>query len=387
MIEIKNKHDCCGCGLCAASCPKNAIKMIKDSLGFLYPEVNKESCIGCSLCERVCIMKHKLDSSKTVLNSYASRCSNCMELQQSQSGGVFYAISEKILKKDGVIYGASFDEHFNVKHARATKKKERDDMRLSKYVQSDLSNVYAQIKGDLESGKVVFFTGTPCQVAAIRKYIGQRFSENLYTLDIFCHGVPSPQIWRDNLDQIERKYRSKIVKAKFRDKQLGWNFCRETYELENGKKIIRNSSNYLYFQHFTIRESCSCCPFACLHRIGDVSTGDFWGHENFTNNYQDNKGVSVTLINTEKGEKLFADASSLLDIIPVPLEKVMQPQLIRPVDLHQNRDSFISDYETKGFGYVARKYGDQGMRYIIKCFIDYLKSIRLIRKIFRKPLI
>ena len=209
MIQIQNKQDCCGCTACASICPRDAISMVPDVMGFLYPKVDVGKCIECKLCERVCAFNEDYHNHLHNLSeplAYGARHRNMREVETSRSGAAFIAISDVILKMGGVVYGAGYDEHFRVIHKRATTSIERDEFKGSKYVQSDLTGIFRQIKKDLESGFPVLFSGTPCQTAGLNSYIGAKLRPNLYLLDIVCHGVPSPYIWRDYLDYIEKEH-------------------------------------------------------------------------------------------------------------------------------------------------------------------------------------
>lgn len=237
MIEIKNPADCCGCTACASICAHDAITMKPDALGFLYPVVNNDKCVDCGLCEKVCAFNENYDKSLNLEKplAYAARHKNMKEVETSRSGAAFIAISDYILEHGGVVYGAGYTDHFRVVHKRATTKEERDEFKGSKYVQSDLQGVFRQVKKDLKDGMTVLFSGTPCQTSGLASYIGTKLRTNLYLVDIVCHGVPGPNIWRDYITYLEKKQGSRICWVNFRDKQLfGWTAHKETFKFENG---------------------------------------------------------------------------------------------------------------------------------------------------------
>lgn len=237
MIKIDNPADCCGCTACASVCVHNAITMQPDALGFLYPHVDSTKCVECGLCEKVCSFNDNEDSLTNRVNpqAWAARHRNINEVMKSRSGAAFVAISDYILEQGGVVYGAGYKDHFRVAHKRATTKEERDEFRGSKYVQSDLSGVFQMVKEDLRNGLMVLFSGTPCQTAGLNSFISRKLRENLVLVDIVCHGVPSPFIWRDYIAYLEKRSGRKISVVNFRDKEIyGWEDHRESFEFENG---------------------------------------------------------------------------------------------------------------------------------------------------------
>ena len=237
MIQIADKSQCCGCTACAAVCPHDAIRMKPDVLGFLYPVVDREKCINCGLCEKVCAFNEHYDCSENIAkpDCYAARHKDMKEVESSRSGAAFVAISDWILKQGGVVYGVGYTDHFRVVHKRALTEEERDEFKGSKYVQSDLQGVFRQVKLDLKDGRIVLFSGTPCQTAGLNSFIGKRLRKNLYLVDIVCHGVLAPYIWRDYLAYLEKKEGSEICWVNFRDKQqFGGAAHRETFKFVNG---------------------------------------------------------------------------------------------------------------------------------------------------------
>lgn len=236
MITIKNPADCCGCTACASVCAHDAITMKPDALGFLYPEVDEDKCTDCGLCEKVCAFHDNYDKSLNLPqpDAYAARYKDMKEVETSRSGAAFIAISDYIIEQGGIVYGVGYTDHFRVVHKRATTKEERDEFKGSKYVQSDLTGIFRQVKEDLKSGKTVLFSGTPCQTAGLHSYVGKKLRENLVLVDIVCHGVPSPYVWRDYLAYLEKKHNSEIYYVNFRDKDMfGWKAHRETFKFVN----------------------------------------------------------------------------------------------------------------------------------------------------------
>ena len=387
MIRITDKLQCCGCTACASICVHNAITMQPDTLGFLYPEVNKDKCVGCGLCETVCAFNDHYDTSLNLDKplAYAARHKDIKEVETSRSGAAFIAISDYVLEHDGVVYGVGYADHFRVVHKRAMTRKARDEFKGSKYVQSDLNNVFRQVKEDLKSGSIVLFSGTPCQTAGLSSYIGEKFRNNLFLVDIVCHGVPSPYIWKDYLAYIERKYSCKVTGVDFRDKQtFGWAAHCETFTCSDGAIRHEKSFTYLFYQQIMFRESCANCPFTNTRRSSDLTIADFWGWERIDSEINsDDKGVSLILENTDKGKRLFESVKQSMFIIPVDLNECLQPNLQYPSIPHPLRDRFESDYMRYGFEYILKKYGDKGWHYKWKTF---MRKVNTARRLFIKKI-
>ena len=299
----------------------------------------------------------------------------------SRSGGIFTALSNWVFENDGIVYGCVLDEHFLAVHAKATNLEEQKPMRGSKYIQSKLGETYKSIKKDVNSGRLVLFSGTSCQVAGLKKYLGKTFT-NLLCVDIVCHGVPGPFIWRDYLAYLERKHGDKVCWVNFRDKQLyGWTAHHESFKFVNGGGKM--TFTYTFYKHIMFRHSCGVCPYTNTRRPSDITLADFWGWEKTDPTFNaDDKGVSLVLINTEKGRKLFEAVKDNMNIISVKLEDCLQPNLQHPSIIHPKRMDFERDYARKGFEYVMKKYGDMGWRYRVRRILGKVK--RIMKGVLRK---
>lgn len=376
MIRITDPKRCCGCSACMAICPHDAISMIPDELGFRYPQVDPGKCVDCGLCEAVCTFAPC--EVKQVPAAFAVRHKNDLEVKASTSGAVFAALSDYVLDCGGTVYGAGFGEHFRVMHKRAVNKAERDEFRKSKYVQSDMGDTFRLVKEDLKAGMPVLFTGTPCQTAGLRSYVGEKYAENLYLADIVCHGTPSPEVWDSYLSWHESRIAEKAKNVIFRDKAFGWRISRETIEFED-RRVSSRSYNYLFYRNIMMRESCGVCPFASVYRPSDLTIADYWRKDKACPDFaSDNLGCSLVLCSTDKGRKFMADVAENLHIQKVELEECLQLNLVRPTALHPDRKKFASDFTTHGIGYVMKRYGDMGWRY------KFMSSIRSVYQYFRQ---
>lgn len=361
-IEITNKYNCCGCTACAVACTKESITMVSDNLGFKYPQVDERTCIDCGRCIDICQFKKNYNREKLYLDPiiYGARCTDIKELEKSQSGGGFFAISEIFIENGGIVYGVVASP-FCVKHGKAENTTERNNMRGSKYIQSDLSGVFRDIKKELIAGRKILFSGTPCQVAGLKSYIGREYSKALYTIDLLCHGVASPKIWKDYLCYLENKYKGKIKKVNFRDKKYGWKNSLESYVI--GNRVVTGTSFLdLYFSHYISRECCANCHFTNYNRVGDITLGDFWGWERSHSEYQDNKGISLLFVNSEKGEVLFEKAKDFLVYTHSNKEDCKQQVLQHPTPHNINRNKFLAEYKKRGFTFIVKKYTQEGWK-------------------------
>jgi len=377
MIQIIDPRDCCGCTACASICSHNAIEMKPDKMGFLYPVVDTSKCVECGLCEKVCQFNDNYDRSLNLSSpiAYAARHKDIKQVMGSRSGAAFVAISDYILEQGGVVYGAGYKDHFRVAHKRAATKEERDEFRGSKYVQSDMCGVFKLVKEDLKRGLTVMFSGTPCQTSGLNAFVGKKLREKLYLVDIVCHGVPGPYIWRDYLAYLEKKHGSKITYVNFRDKETyGWKDHKETFKFENGGGKI--NFTYLFYQHILFRQSCGVCHFTNLQRPSDITLADYWGWERTDPSINaDDKGCSLVLCNTEKGRKLFEAVQDRMNIIPAELANVMQTHLSKPSEIHPKRMTFEEYYSKKGFEYAVKAVGLMGWRLHYNEYRAYVKSI------------
>ena len=381
MINISEKGQCCGCTACANVCAHNAITMEPDTFGFLYPKVDESKCIDCGSCEKVCQFNDNYDKSLNLTKPdvYGARHKDMNEVMKSRSGAAFVSISDYIIERGGIIYGAGYKDHFRVAHKRATTKEERDEFRGSKYVQSDLTGGFHRVKEDLENGLTVLFSGTGCQCAGLNAYIGGKLRDNLILVDIVCHGVPGPYMWRDYIAYLENKYNDTIVSVNFRDKgKFGWKAHKETFKFKNGYNSLTFTMGF--YQKIAFRPSCGKCHFCNTTRPSDITLADFWdkGHH-FPEINKDDKGESLLLINTEKGREIFDAVKGKLDYFQTTLDKVMQAHLRQPSKIHPQAKQFEKYYEKYGFERTMKHFGFIGWRYkmsqVKKRIIRILKSV------------
>lgn len=361
---FKNKQDCCGCTACMTVCPKSAISMKPDENGFLYPVIDNDKCIKCELCIKTCAFQNGYDTSNNLEEPlvYAVKHKNQEERNTSRSGGMFVAIADWILSQNGVIYGVGYGDNFYVMHKRVSSKEQLFELKGSKYVQSDMNTVFSQVIQDLKDGKYVLFSGTACQTAGLYSSLKNIDTQKLFVCDIVCHGTPSPYIWRDYLKFTEKKYESSITNVDFRDKSYGWHTHIESLYLKNGKKIPNDLYTYLFYEHIMFRPSCSNCKYTNTTRPSDITLADFWGIEKAIPNFDDDKGVSLVFLNTEKGKYLFNNIKDNIEYKPSKLEDCMQPNLQHPSVFSTQYDDFWKDYQNNGFEYVSRKYGNNNLK-------------------------
>lgn len=362
------KEDCCGCTACQRICPTEAIKMLADNEGFLYPEIDQELCIDCGLCLETCAFQKGYDTSDNYKTSivYALKHKSDLVREKSSSGGAFTAISDYFLSNNGLIYGASLGEDMNVSHQRAETEEERDRFRGSKYVQSDINNTFSQVKDDLDQERLVLFTGTPCQVAGLKKFLNKskvsvEKLKNLFLVDFICHGTSSPQIFKDYIKYVEKINKSEVTTYHFRSKVKGWRHTEEAF-FKNGKNDSKSRLSKLhkkiYYSNLTMRPSCHACKYTNKKRPSDMTIGDFWGLDNYFPDFKDKLGVSVILINTDKGSHIYTNIFDGIESIPSNIKDCSKKQgnLKRPTKISPQREEFWQDYNKKGFKYVMKKH-------------------------------
>lgn len=360
MITVFEKSKCSGCHACYSVCPQNCIQMVPDEEGFAYPLVNLKKCIDCNLCARVCPINqsHKADNHPQVL-----ACYNIDELVRldSSSGGLFTLFAEQIVNNNGVVFGATFDDDFNVLHRYAHTIDELRQFRGSKYVQSIIGDSYKQVRVFLNQGKPVLFSGTPCQIAGLRAYLNHDY-ESLYCVDIICHGVPSPLVWRKYISYRESIAGSKIRNASFRRKNNGWRHFSMSFSFHNDTEYTQQHTQDPYMRAFLrnvcLRPSCYRCNFKTLQRESDITLADFWGVHRLLPELYDDKGTSLIFLNTSKGKTLFDEIQSRIVFKEVDLNRVLDynPCAIKSVQINPQREYFFADINRLSFDELIDKY-------------------------------
>lgn len=340
MSHLAERDNCTGCGACVDICFKQAIHMEYDINGFLYPRINVNQCVSCGLCTKVCDYEDKLSiihDTEFEQQYYVLKSKDVEILKESSSGGAFTAISNSVLGKKGIVYGCGFDNEFLPRHCRAESNNERDKLRGSKYVQSDMTGIYCNVKKDLQNGRIVLFTGTPCQIAALKRYLDVSHidTSKLFTVDIICHGVPSRGVWREYIHSLEKRYHGKISSISFRTKKQDSNGQILTIKFDNGKKYVAPSGHDPYYtaflKNYILRISCFNCQFCSLDRVSDITIADLWGKIKLEKIIQDYLRESSLIINTKKGKSLFESISiEEYDVESVDKRCIMQLNLHQP---------------------------------------------------------
>ncbi|MDR0914919.1 MAG: Coenzyme F420 hydrogenase/dehydrogenase, beta subunit C-terminal domain [Oscillospiraceae bacterium] len=385
------KEKCSGCGACADICKACAIDMQADDLGFEYPVIDPEKCISCGKCRRLCHMGNNQLFHPAAEKVWALQSKNKDILKTSQSGGAFAELARHIIKNNGVVYGAAFTQVFDVQHIRADSTEKLQKLYGSKYIQSKTDGIFLQVKADLDSGTTVLFSGTPCQIAALNSFLGL-VPKNLFTVEVVCHGVPSPKLWRDYLAYIQNEHGT-ILSATSRDKRYGWHSHYEHFKTKNGS-VRGNVYRKIFYKNVLLRPCCYStkdgyfypqCRYAGSSRTADLTIGDFWGIELTSSSIKDDDtGISLMLINTVQGQLLFDitansfvtethdyEAAAVknphlklqLTTGGIPLQKVFKARKL---------------YTEKGFAVVAKKYAEIGTSGF------FVKGLRWVRSVVKK---
>lgn len=363
MLGLPEK-ECTGCSACAMICPVKAVSTVENKEGFLEYQVDESKCIHCRKCEQVCpVINKEMRTLEGKQSVYAAINKDETVHKTSQSGGIFYALSCVVLNKQGVVYGAAQNLDFETEHICITDQNDLYRLQGVKYVQSAVGNAFIQVEEDLRSGKLVLFSGTPCQIAGLNNYLKRRSvaCDNLVTVDLVCYGVPSPGIFREWLSLIENKYRAKVTKMSFRRTDALWGKGKEQYFFSNGKSLEGSFYTYLFFNDMIIRPGCESCRFCNMNRQADITLGDFWGIADSLPEFYDDRGVSLVICNTDNGKKLLDDAKEQLVLHKSTIEAATaaQPRLRGiAVNVHASqRNSFWSRYYCRGLKYVLLEEG------------------------------
>lgn len=349
--RYKLNQKCTGCGACYNICSNNAIIMREDDEGFLYPEINEKLCTNCLICEKVCQIYNDNNKNAENPDCYALAQYDA-ERMKSSSGAIFPLMAQRIIEKGGYVSGVAFVDN-NVEHVLINDINEIDKLRGSKYIQSDIKDIYKKIKTLLDDNKTVLFSGTPCQVEGLKLYLNKEY-QNLYTIDLVCHGVPSKKVYREYIKEINPD--AKTYYSNFRDKMTGWKNSSATTTVDN-KNISRSIKDDFYMQAFlkdlALRKSCFECKYAKIPRQGDITLGDFWSIKKYKKSLDDDKGTSLVLVNNKKGRELYDLIKDNLKINKkVPLKYAIKgnPNLIRPSITNENREIFFKNLKTMSFG-------------------------------------
>ena len=387
MVE---KYECTGCGACHDSCPVNAIEMRPDKEGFLYPIINFERCISCGVCERVCPVGKTYDEQKNRPTVYAGRAKDKSIQMHSASGGIFPLIAKHIIQQSGFVWGASFNDDYNVCHTFATNESELGQLCRSKYVQSDLYGAYKNIKEQLKEGRLVLFTGTPCQTSALASFIGNDLRKNLILVDVVCHGVPSPMIWREFLKELsdsqsEDSRNISSISFKYKDSVRKWIHPGFRVVWRSGKEYLdySNMSWYEngYLGNLYVRPACHSCRFKGLNSPSDLTIGDFWGCAEVMPEMYDEDGVSVLFSKTEKGAALLLAIQSDMKYKEITLEEAIEhnARIVEPTAMNKNSIKFWKYYYTQSeknlenMGHIVQVCTRTGYYELLRCKIARLR--------------
>lgn len=399
MINIEDKALCCGCSSCVQRCPKSCISLQEDSEGFLYPVIEKDKCVGCNICEAVCPVINP-SPSRTPLYAYAAINTNEEIRSESSSGGIFSALAENVIDKGGVVFGAVFDSDWSVKHDLVRNKADIYKLRGSKYVQSNIQSSYLQAEEYLKKDVYVLFSGTPCQIAGLKSFLRKDY-KNLLTVDFICHGVPSPGVWKWNLQCKKAAFEaargessvldsslnipSLIKDVRFRDKSEGWRKYRFVLvfaeaSAEGKKSTVLSSSTskegYMvaFLNDICLRPSCYSCPSKSGKSGSDITIADFWGISQFETELDDDMGTSLVLVNTGKGKNYLDEISVYRHEVCV--KKAIETNISweKSAYRHELHDYFFKTYKlhVNDFSHFVDD---------LVCTKSFIKKV--IRKIFR----
>ena len=370
------KEECCGCGACVNICPTGALSYGRDQYGFTIPQIEESKCIYCEKCIDVCpfIQCKNGEGARIPLRTYAALTKRADEVFRSTSGGIFIVLAKEVILRGGIVVGCTMDSAFKVKHIIVSTEDDLKSLQKSKYVQSDMGYIYREVKRTLLQKKKVLFSGTPCEVAAIKRFLGNMDTTDLYLVEVVCHGVPSQEFFDDYIKNLHdvagglKKYTFRIKRKA--ENGMNWFF---SYQRENGESVIKNwpedSFNYYYMKSYSYRDGCYQCPFARERRQADITLCDYWHWEKYhETKFSPNATVSGVLVNTEKGENLFEVLKDHFQMEETKFDDIIRHNgcLQRPSPCPDGRNNVLNTWKIKGYGYLDREFRRKYKRQIWK---------------------
>lgn len=368
---IKEK-DCCGCGVCENVCKFDALHMKMKENGFLYPVLDPEKCVNCKACETHCpiVVRDKTTNSNHNLENYAVYLKDRSELLQSASGGAAAALAKTVLKNGGTVFGVAYaDGYRKSKTIRVTSMEELSLIRDSKYMQSEKGNIYQEVREDLERGRRVLYTGTPCEIGAVKAFLGKEY-DNLYTCEIICHGPTTCMVAEKFLQEQERKWKSRVVQMSVRSKVNGWRVPHIQVVFENGKSLVQEfySSDYGIGFSVLMRESCYQCKYKGNRKVADITVGDFWGADE-KDPYWNPDGISAVNIHTERGRELLQMTRELKKF-PVSYETILKGNSFLEKSVDDNRAA----------GLFQKCFRKTGLHFTVTLYIIYRRMVQIVKQ-------
>ena len=375
MEKIVDNNKCCGCHACFNICPKNAIEMFEDEKGFKYPKINQKKCINCGLCKKICPIYNPKDE-EHIINSYACFNKNIDERKISSSGGIFVLLAKEIIKRGGIVFGACFNEKFEVIHSYCDKEKDISKFMGSKYTQSSIGESFKKVKEFLDQDRYVLFSGTPCQIEGLKSFLRKDY-EKLYTQDIICHGVPSPKLWKKYLRYQTDINKEKIKNISFRNKDHGWTFFQMKIWFKT-KIYNANLNNDLFMKAFLnnvcLRSSCYNCSFKKKYRQSDITLADYWGIKKIHPDMYDDKGTSLVVVNSKNGADLFESIKNSISYVETDLDKALK------YNIAMIKSASHSPNEKMFFKYID----SMDMKELVNKYVPKLSFSRRIKNIVKK---
>lgn len=383
MVDSISKSSCTGCNLCGDICPVKAISFKEDAEGFKYPVIDKNKCINCNLCEKKCPAIHQFNYKKIFPKTYSAYNKDDKIRLKSTSGGIFYALAKSIIESGGYVVGAVYTNDFKeVKHICSNKIEDVEKMIGSKYFQSNLEGIYKEIKRLLKDNKTILFCGSPCQISAVQTMYPN--NENLITLDFICRGINSPLAFKSHVDELEKKYKSKLSFLQFKNKLTGWRSLATYMEFKNGKKYHADRDHGMWIRGYVqgslyMREACYNCKFKNIPRNSDISFGDFWGAKN-PSKKDLHYGISLVLVNSNKGEKLFNQSKKMLVVKEESFEDIKNgnPCLTTSVEKTHGRKVFFKYLKKMPFSRAVKKAMNESL------FLKVKRLLKIVYKDLRK---
>lgn len=359
MIKIKEKKNCCGCKACEIICPKNCIEMTVDEEGFWYPIVDKDKCIDCGMCEKSCPILNKASRKKSFDAKVYGAYSNNESIRiNSSSGGMFSELAASVFEKNGAVFGCTMNDDFSfAKHIKVENVDDLPKLQGSKYLQSDTNITFKEVKNCLQNGQEVLYSGTPCQIAGLKSFLGDYSNaSNLITVDIICHGVPSPNTWNYYKTNLEKCFNSDMKNVSFRNKSDGWQKYSLLCEFENKKEYKKFAGDDLYLRGFVadyyLRPSCYDCQFKGDNIKSDITLADFWGIDKVNPKFNDDKGISLVVIHSQKGQQIFDEIkdNEKITYFSENAEKGLEynPSYYNSVKMKNMRKVFFKQFEKNG---------------------------------------